>query len=456
MKSRLKKQAISVRALLFAGLFLLTPIFAMIDCLPDAFGFLLFAIALSGLRDLSDEILASRKLFLNLFVLSVLREILTLLIHTAGKTENAFEVPTLLLLLSFVCALLQVLFLIPAFRHLFRGLSDLGERYGGDALWQVKRGRTLTERASRQTTILVLFHSVFTTLPEFGALGLRAGEGVGEGIYGFINVYRAFSGVFLVIVWILWLLLWIRFCNAAKREKAFADALCDARIRDELEHPGRAERRALYRTLLFCGFSALVFLPIRLGDLSLFPGVLCAIFAWIAFERLGAKNRWPLCLSLIFVSLARIVLHFVYLVDHIPKDAIYEPKAYAFYFAVRMTHIAEFLLAILLVTLLYGRIVSLVKQRVSILYEKGEDAEDASRHATDKLQKALLAKLRAGWILFLVASAFCVADLLLRPGFAYLWILAATLGAVGLLVFWIPSFKEATDDFVTLQTEKTV
>ena len=68
MKSRLKKQAISVRALLFAGLFLLTPIFAMIDCLPDAFGFLLFAIALSGLRDLSDEILASRKLFLNLFV----------------------------------------------------------------------------------------------------------------------------------------------------------------------------------------------------------------------------------------------------------------------------------------------------------------------------------------------------------------------------------------------------
>ena len=43
------------------------------------------------------------------------------------------------------------------------------------------------------------------------------------------------------------------------------------------------------------------------------------------------------------------------------------------------------------------------------------------------------------------------ADLILRPGFAFLWIPASLFGALGLFVFWLPAFRDATDDFVTLK-----
>ncbi|MBQ7172803.1 MAG: hypothetical protein IJR88_01610 [Clostridia bacterium] len=454
MENRTKTQkAISFSLLLFAGLFLFTPIFAMLDPLPDAIGLLLFVIALSGLCDLSDEISNARKLFLYLFLLSLLREALTLILYTVGKAENAFEVPTLFLLESFVWAILQGVLLIPAFRRLFRGLSDLAERYGGEALWKVKRGKTLCERASGKTTVLILLHSLFITLPEFSALGLRQGESVDGGLYGYINLYRVFAVFVLIILWILWMILWIRFCRVLNREKEFSDRLSKARIQDEIDHPGRAERRFVYGGLLFCALFALVFLPMRVGDYSIFPGALCGIFAWIGFARLRRPKCWPLCLSLILVSLGRMVLHFLYLIDHLPKDALYETQAYYFYLAVRMTQIVELLLAILVLIFLYRTIVSLVKNRVLIRYEKGEDAEEASQHATKKLQKSLLAKIRTGWIVFLVAALLSIADILLRPGFAYLWIPAAFLAAAGLFVFWIPAFKEATDDFVTLKDE---
>ena len=304
-----KNKIPSFRLLLFAGLFLLTPIFALLDVLPDAIGFLLIYLFLAKLSDLNDEISAAKRLFFDLFILGLLREILNLIVRSAGEWENAFEAPTLLLLLSFAWGLLQATFLIPAFRHLYRGFSTLAEICGAEALWATKRNLTLCERAEKKTTVLVLLHSIFVVLPEFGALGLRQGQATDEGLYGFINIYRLLSGILLVIVMILWWVLWIGFCRTLLRENDFALRLNELRSRDIEGHPGRAERRSLYRNLCLLGLSALVFLPIRTSDYSIFPGALCGLFALIGFLRLRIPKKWVASLPLIAIGLVRIALH---------------------------------------------------------------------------------------------------------------------------------------------------
>ena len=446
-----KNDLFSFRLLLFAGLFLMTPIFALVDVLPDAIGFLLFVFFLSRLSDLNDEIAASRRLFLDLFVLGLLREGLNLLVRSASKWENAFEVPTLLLLLSFVWGLLQAILLIPAFKHLYRGVSALAETCGADALWATRRNLTVCERAERKTTVLVLLHSVFMVLPEFGALGLKQGQTTSEGLYAYVNTYRVLAGIVLLILLILWWILWIGFCRILLREKDFAARLKSARAEDISGHPGRAERRSLYLGLCLAGFSMLVFLPIRIADYSIFPGVLCGFLALIGFMRLRIPKKWVATLPLIAVGSARIVLHFLYLAEHLPKDALYETDAYYAYLVLRILHGAEFIAAALLLLVLYRSLCCLFEKRLSICYEPGEYSEEASLHATEKLKKSLFSKLRLGLCCFSASGLLSLVDLALRPGFAYFWIPACLCGAAGLFVFWLPTFRDATDDFVTIE-----
>ncbi len=446
-----RTKTISFRLLLFSGLFLLSPIFALVDILPDAIGFLLFVLFLAKLSDLNDELADARRLFSGLFVLSVLRELFSLIVHTAGKWENAFEAPTLLLVLSFLCGLLQALFLIPAFGHLYRGFSALSESCGIDALWATKRNLTLCERAERRTTVLVLLHSLFIVLPELGALGLRQGQTTDEGLYAFINTYRILAGIGFLILMILWWILWIGFCKVLLREKSFSERLELARDADIAAHPGRAERRSFYLSLCLLGLSMLVFLPVRTADCSIFPGTICGLLGLFGFLRLRIPKRWIAALPLILIGLVRILLHLLYLGDHLPKDALYETEAYDFYFAVRVLHGLEFLSAALLLCVLYLTLRRLFTERLSVSFETGEYAEEASRRATEKLQKSLQKKLRFGMICFSVSALFSIADLVLRPGFAYLWIPATAFGTAGLFAFWLPAFREAADDFVTLK-----
>ena len=448
------RKTVSFRPMLFAGLFLLSPIFALVDVLPDAIGFLLFVLFLAKLTDLSDEIAAARRLFWGLFILSLLRELTTLIVRTAGKWENAFEAPTLLLTLSFVWGLLQALFLIPAFRHLYRGFFALSETCGIDALWATKRNLTLCERAERKTTVLVLLHSIFVVLPEFGALGLKQGQTTSEGFYAYINTYRVLAGIGLLILMILWWILWIGFSKTLLRENAFAERLDKARAEDLAAHPGRAERRSLYLTLCLLGLSMLVFLSIRTADYSIFPGAVCGVLALIGLVRLHIPKKWIAALPLIALGSARIVLHFLYLIEHLPKDALYETEAYYAYLAVQIAHLCEFSAAAVLLFVLYALLRKLFQERLSVCYETGEYREEASLHATEKLQKSLLQKLRFGAICFVISFLFNTVDLFLRPGFAYLWIPASLLCGVGLFVFWLPAFRDATDDFVTLKEKR--
>lgn len=446
-----KKSVFSFRFLLFGGLFFLTPIFALIDVLPDAIGYFLFVLFLSRLSDLNDEIAASRRLFFDLLLVSLLREALTVLVHSAGKWENAFEIPTLLLLLSFVFGLLQALFLIPAFRHFYRGFSALGESCGADSLWATKRNLTLCERAERRTTCLVVIHSILVVLPEFGALGLQEGQTTSDGLYAYINTYRVLAGVLLLVLMILWWILWIGFCKALLREKSFSERLNLARDADIAAHPGRATHRAFYLSLCLAGLSMLVFLPVRVSDVSIFPGTLCGLVGLFGLVRLRMPKRWIAALPLILIGHLRILLHLLYLGDHLPKDALYETEAYDFYFAVRILHGLEFLAAALLLCVLYLTLCRLFTERLSVSFETGEYAEEASRRATEKLHRSLLKKLRRGMICFSISGVVSIVDLALRPGFAYLWIPATLLGAVGLFAFWLPAFRDASDDFVALK-----
>ena len=132
---------------------------------------------------------------------------------------------------------------------------------------------------------------------------------------------------------------------------------------------------------------------------------------------------------------------------------MYFQKAYQEYLTVRLFGGFEMLLSLASMLAIFLALSLLIKRRVSVAYSCGEDAESASMHGTEKLQKSILLKLSIGAGFFGVSGILGIIDFVLRPRFAFLWIPASILGAVGLLVFWLPAFREATDDSVTFRNE---
>ncbi|MBR7181317.1 MAG: hypothetical protein IKD28_00865, partial [Clostridia bacterium] len=138
-------------------LFFFNPYVVAVDFLPDFIGCLLIWLGLSRVTLINRSFAEARSAFLKLLVVDIFKNIMLVITMGAGNAEK----PTALLLLSFSATVVELLFLIPAFKALFEGLSSLATLEECPALYESRfGGLSRTDFLRRQTLIFIVLREV--------------------------------------------------------------------------------------------------------------------------------------------------------------------------------------------------------------------------------------------------------------------------------------------------------
>ena len=198
--------------------FLWDPIVGVADFLPDIIGWLLITVGISALADLNDDIAEAQSSFRRMLWVGLARIAAELLIFVfLGNTSdklNPYERPVWTLLLAFSFAVLELCFLLPAFRNFWRGISALSECGGArnGLATPNRRGRSLCDRMAAVTVVFLLLHAVLTVLPELTVLTVFRREGVyNTSLYRFRDLFRGVSAVASGAVGLVFLGMWRHF-----------------------------------------------------------------------------------------------------------------------------------------------------------------------------------------------------------------------------------------------------
>lgn len=317
-KGRVKKY-LGVGALAAAAVFLFLPDMALFDLLPDFIGYALVLSGLSCLRDLNAYFEDAYDRFFKTLWLTLVKYLSFFFVigFVPGK-----EQPDTFLLLTFVFAVFELFFVLPAWKCLFEGFSYLSARCDGTAfelrarkpirVWipnsrkGLRYGDTV-ERAPvnriaevrRATLLFVGVKAVLTTLPEFAALTKDTETSTVFRLYDYIGILRFFSMLTVLIVGCVFLSRMISFIRAVKADGVLLSFYREKYRTEVLTKEHLFTHRHL-QSALFVASVAMVFrVDFRLDNLHVIPDALLAAVLIVAVVILGRHvgRRWDFFLA---------------------------------------------------------------------------------------------------------------------------------------------------------------
>ena len=218
----LHKKRMGIGLILVSFLFFCNPDVVVLDPLPDVFGYILLSLGLSSLAYLNDHFDRAAHLFRRMIALSAGRIVFMLVLF--GLVQGN-ERPTTILLGNFVFGVLELMTLLPAYKHLFEGFVYAGSRGGvGDAsvfrptwgsgifsLFIHRRSEfdrshttvTLTESTSLVTALFVVLKVVLNVIPEFTALTNH--EFSKFNFYHYVTLFRLLALAVGAVIGVAWL-----------------------------------------------------------------------------------------------------------------------------------------------------------------------------------------------------------------------------------------------------------
>ena len=277
MKAKKLSPKLGLGAVLVGSFFLISPIFAIIDVLPDFIGYAFILFGVSKLADINDKIAESAALFRRLVILGLVRWGVVFFVY---GVSSPIERPTLQLLCSFVLCVLDCVTLIPAWKSLSAGILYLSTRHGGEAVFdkaytgQPKHDKTLLERMTSATLTFLVAREVLSVLPEFAVLNSSKGGAdvaTRTALYDYIGFMRSACGL-IVLVWgVIWFIGFVRFARHVGKDKVFFAAVTEKYGAEVLSRPELFARRGVKRAMI-CMCAGLVFsVDIVVSDLYTDP-----------------------------------------------------------------------------------------------------------------------------------------------------------------------------------------
>ncbi len=281
--------------LVFLGLaFFFNPYFAVVDALPDFIGCLLICAGLSRVAPVHAGMQDARKAFLRLAAVDAIKNIALLMIFGMG---SATEQPTALLLAAFGAAAAEMLFLIPAVRHLFDGFLSLAITYDCTELYTAPYGGgSSTERMQRLTVFFLIFREVVCLLPEFTSLTTSSySDHAFNRIYDHIGVMRGFAFVIVLAVGLVWLVRLLLYYGRLRRAEAITKGVTERYEAYYASHPGFAveRRHAVAFILLFAG--SLLLTDFYLDFKNVIPDVLAGVLLMIGALIPAVDKKYRIC-----------------------------------------------------------------------------------------------------------------------------------------------------------------
>ena len=235
--------------ILLSMLFLWNPdVLVVFDLLPDLIGYILLSLGLSSLSYLNHHFEESAKRFHRMIALSAARLVYVLVLF---GLVSATDRPTTMLLGNFVFGVLELLTLLPAYKHLFEGLIYAGSRAGfGESIFRptlahrfwslfIRRKSefdesntavTVTESTSFFTSLFIIAKATLNVLPEFSVLTEQAEGQIN--LYRFVGMFRVVAMLAGAVIGIVWLILVLRYFIGILRDKPFVGYLRQRYMQD--------------------------------------------------------------------------------------------------------------------------------------------------------------------------------------------------------------------------------
>ena len=206
---KFKNKLFPVGLLIVAAWFLFNPNVTILDLLPDAVAYALILFSLRHLTAFVPYMREASDAFRKLFYISLLKipALFVMLVMASQRiTISLFS-------LSF--AVVEIIFLLPAFTHLFEGLYYLGQRFECTAAIRCEGFPKRVEAVRTITYIFLVIRALLSTLPDFVFL-LEYDPLTGKGMtitntqYAFLLTCAFLLALAMGIVWLVAILHYLR------------------------------------------------------------------------------------------------------------------------------------------------------------------------------------------------------------------------------------------------------
>ena len=158
-----------VGLLLVGACFIFNPFIGLIDFLPDFIGYIFILCGLSKLSDVDIKVFEARRRMSNALWVAVGRFVVMLM-----SVLLRFD-STLVLVFAFSLAVLEIMFVIPAFSSFFESFEYMQLRFSEDFRF------SKIENLKKMTTVFLAVRSVGAVIPEFTSLSSEYGDVVSGG-----------------------------------------------------------------------------------------------------------------------------------------------------------------------------------------------------------------------------------------------------------------------------------
>ncbi len=449
MKTRIKKD-MGLGLIALSALFLFNPFIGFVDILPDCIGFLLIFNGLRFMADMDGHLAEARRRFQILFwagIAQVLAEILVYNFMRAdnGEEMNALQLPSTVLLLSFIWLILYLVVLIPAFRQLFLGLDRMSDRFGHQppSKKPARNKKSPGERMTQKTTVFVCVVSVLGFLPELATLASMEYV-VGNKLfrfdwYDFIGLFRILAVLLSLGISLFWLGSLLRYIGRLKKDKPWIARMKAHYSAEVLPQTGMLAIRRFSAAFLVLYVGIIFAIDLHMSFYSCLPGIVFAFLVIAGVSSLGdllptQKSTYIASGALSVFSLAQLVVNYQYLKKYLPEESLFNPNAFWHYLIVQLLDIAEAICTLILIACLLQTLGEIIKGYTGVQYGGKENAE-ISNTATEKLHKAFSVRMYVIFVLFFVSAVGNILDVIFHLQYGWLWLIPLCFSVIGVFCY---------------------
>ncbi len=432
--------------LILAGLVLLfNPMIHVIDIIPDIIGFLLIVKGLSKMSFFIGKMEEAKRAFSKLFIIEGLKLFSIVFIPFGSLVPH--QLGSTLVLLTFVFALLEVIFFIPAVNALFEGIDFVGIAYNGTLVYDkgtkkhiaieayikkvdgkpkrrfriVRMERKIEYSAKTKRLILsfFIFRNIMTLIPELTELDMYQFIGNVSANSHPMTFYKpllyAVSVICVLVFGIIYIVKTSSFFRCLRRDKPFIEGLRAKYETDILPKKTMFLSIGMKNAIYLMMFAVLMSFVFYIENINIFVGVFSAVSLILVAVRL---KDYKLALCSIPFSVVRAILSVVnavseyrYFSEYEAKAADYFDRAYEMFYQLAWLEGAEDVISLVSFILLTVALIRAVKAHLPLCGMQIESAQYSKMGRDRELYGQLKTKFIISIVLTVLNFAMAAAYL---------------------------------------------
>ena len=388
--------------------FLFNPDMAIVDVFPDFIGYILICIALRYFGDLSPHFENARKKFRILAIATGAK--FASFIWVFGGLTSAQERPTMMLLLSFSFAVVELIWGIPAWRSLVEGYIIHAQTAGGSFTLSANKRRRNVATAFRNSTIaFMIAKAFFSNIAEFAVLSTHSYDDTAFDWFEFIGLFRTVAIFAGIIVGLIWLVRAVSFQRGLIGDGEFIESAKAKYESTVLPDEGLWRRRDISLTLGLVVLAALASPDFYIDNVNVIPDALSALLLAAAFVKMRPyyKNYLAgIVSSAVYfaVTIWGSTVSYRFITDSWIEKTWENPDVFADFMAMYPVRIAEAVMMVVAFSFALRGVCAIIKGHCGYIPTTMDESYRTSRLAA--IHKEVGAKVTLTFCLLLV-SAVC-------------------------------------------------